>query len=182
MDGSDGVNGCLACGAVFGRWAAAKRDTTDPHYCEQCGERRRRAAEAAERAAARQAAARERAAHRQAEEREAADLDKWAAVRLDYLPETTDTETELRAAAGEGPGPDDAPGLPCAFWDSDGSERLARVRLYAGDVDHGRPIRFVPRGRVLSGPGATLDARGGPRVGRGRDRLPAGGRRNAGPV
>ncbi|MDI9430108.1 MAG: hypothetical protein QM570_00120 [Planctomycetota bacterium] len=75
------------------------------------------------------------------------------AQRLDALPEEVqDTEAELKAAAGEGPGPDDTPALRCPAWDDDGAERLARVRRYAGDVEAGRRIRFVDRSRTLSGP------------------------------
>jgi hypothetical protein len=79
----------------------------------------------------------------------------WEAVgrRMDEAPgENEPTEDELRRAAGEGPGPDDAPALRYPLWDIDAPEKLARVRRYAADIDRGRPIRFVRKETALCGP------------------------------
>ena len=84
------------------------------------------------------------------------------AAQMGELPGAAqDTEAELRAAAGEGPGPDDWPALQYAPSDEEGPERLARVRRYAADVTAGRPIRFVDRGRMLTTTRAAMEARCG---------------------
>lgn len=164
----DGVNACLDCGAVFAWGMPAERDRQNPRVCEECGERRRRAAAEAE-----------RAARRVADERARADLDLFSSIRMDDpAAEIESTEDELRRAMGESAGPDDAPALSCSAWDDEGPERLARVRRYAADIDKGRAIRFVEKETALCGPVSESPAGVAPRGGSGRDRPAAAGRRN----